>query len=143
MIICLGRALEGLGKRNFDYFFKKFNGYRIEERIIKIAVDEEVEKRIRRNKILYDYMKDFMIIDLDRDSASDDDEERKVLDKELSDIPLLYKQKYRNFGNKPAEFLVVAKMNDIEKMRVDYFEKFNQEFDLFHYIKKNWILTST
>lgn len=113
------------------------------EEKVKMAMDEESEKQMRRNRILYDYMKDFMKIDLDRDSASEDDEERKLLDKELNDIPLLYKQKYRNFGNKPAEFLLVAKMNDIEKMRVDYVEKFRKKFQLFHHVKKNWILMST
>ena len=53
------------------------------------------------------------------DDESEEMKESKLDEKELDEIPTLYSQKLRNYGGNPCEFLMVAKMNEIEKVKAE------------------------
>ena len=84
-------------------------------------------KKVDRDN-LYDYLQYYMRMDLDDIPDNDaennlginEDEEKENLLKELNDIPALYKQKFKAGLMKECAFLQVAKMNEIEKLKVDY-----------------------
>lgn len=82
----------------------------------------EINKQ--RKRVLYEYLTDFLVFDLE-DSENDNDSnlidnEQEKLKKELTEIPQLYKQKYRNVGGRECEFLQVIKMNAFEQIKIDY-----------------------
>ena len=93
---------------------------------IKDEMIEERKQLSRQN--LYEYLQEYMKIDLDDDNDNEnengfginEDEEKEKIHRELNDIPALYKQKYKSKIMKEGYFLQVAKMNEIEKLKVDY-----------------------
>ena len=89
---------------------------------------EALEKRKKDDRDnLYEYLQYYMKLDLEDAAENDEnnvgiheDEERENLLKELNDIPALYKQKFKAGLVKECASLQVAKMNEIEKLKVDY-----------------------
>lgn len=88
--------------------------------------DEALELNRERRNLLYEYLNDFLVFDLDENENENGnmmliDNETEKLKKELNDIPQLYKQKYRNaIGKRECEFLQVVKMNELERVKIDY-----------------------
>ena len=119
---------------NLEDFLSNFSTKYIKEESAVFSMDQEtLEKdaenlRIVSRQNLYEYMQDYLKIELedDRDNENEngfginEDEEKEKMNKELNDIPALYKQKYKSGIMKECCFLQVAKMNEIEKLKVDY-----------------------
>lgn len=89
-------------------------------------LDEILELNRERRNLLYEYLNDFLVFDLDDNEKENCnmiliDNETEKSKRELNDIPQLYKQKYRNaIGKRECEFLQVVKMNEFEKVKIDY-----------------------
>lgn len=88
---------------------------------------EQEKQRAENRERLHDYLQFYMKLDLEdgREERElnlglNEDEEQQALAKELAEIPALYKQKFRAGVMKECAFLQVAKMNELEKLKVDY-----------------------
>ena len=109
---------------NLEDFLTDFTNNSNRETFDKEALEKR-KKDDREN--LYDYLQYYMKLDLEEAGENDEnnvgiheDEERENLIKEINDIPALYKQKFKAGLVKECAFLQVAKMNEIEKLKVDY-----------------------
>ena len=109
---------------NLEDFLTDFTNNSNRESFDKEALEKR-KKDDREN--LYDYLQYYMKLDLEEAGEKDEnnvgiheDEERENLIKEVNDIPALYKQKFKAGLVKECAFLQVAKMNEIEKLKVDY-----------------------
>ena len=109
----------------------KENGYNenveasLQENLLKDLNDQENEMAKEERKALYDYLVDFMVMSLDENEDVDNnnfmaDEDNDKLQKELNDIPGLYKKLRVSMGMKECAFLHVTKMNELEKIKIDY-----------------------
>lgn len=115
-----------------------------QENLLRNINDEQNELANEERKVLYDYLMDFMVISLDDNNEEDLennfllDEEGEKMQKELNDIPGLYKKLKITTGMKECAFLQVAKMNELEKIKID-FELYPDEFPLLS-LRKNILL---
>ncbi len=96
-----------------------------QECLLRDLNDEENEMAKKARKAVFDYLVDFMVISLDENEDVDNenfmvDEESDKLQKELNDIPGLYKKLRVTIGMKECAFLQVSKMNELEKIKIDY-----------------------
>lgn len=113
---------------NLDDFLSNFSkNLYFSETKEQVSAEKDLHERLSANRRnLYEYLQFYLKIDLENDSDNDNDgnfhaivdEEKEKLQRELSDIPALYKQKFK--VSRDCGFLQVTKMNEIEKLKVDY-----------------------
>ena len=97
----------------------------LNEYLLKDLNDQQNELEHGQRKMLYDYLVDFMVMSLEEQEVDAEnnfliDEDTEKLQKELNDIPGLYKKLKVTTGMKECAFLQVTKMNELEKIKIDY-----------------------
>lgn len=117
---------------NLDDFLSNFskNVYFSEAKEQVPVEKDDLQERLSANRRnLYEYLQYYLKMDLENDSDNENDgnfnnfnaivdEEKEKLQQELNDIPALFKQKFK--VSRDCGFLQVTKMNEIEKLKVDY-----------------------
>jgi len=115
----------------------------IDENVLKNINNVSTELANEEKKNLYEYLVDFMVMSIEGNEAEDDDnfmidEETEKMQKELNDIQGLYKKLKGTGGIKECEFLQVTKMNDLEKIKIDY-EFYPDQFPFLR-LRKNLLM---
>ena len=117
----------------------------VDENLFRNFGEEAKNLALEERKMLYEYLIDFMVMSIDKEANEMDDdnnflidEETEKLQKELNDIPGLYKKLKGTGTSKECEFLQVQKMNELEKIRIDY-EYYPDDFPCLN-LRKNFLM---
>ena len=117
----------------------------VDENLFRNFGEEAKNLALEERKMLYEYLIDFMVMSIDKEANEIDDdnnflidEETEKLQKELNDIPGLYKKLKGTGTSKECEFLQVQKMNELEKIRIDY-EYYPDDFPCLN-LRKNFLM---
>lgn len=131
--------------QNFNPRKNESNDFNINGSILKNSNEgneTELEFANEERKMLYEYLVDFMVLNLDDQETDENnflmDVETEKLQKELNDIPGFYKKLKLTVGMKECAFLQVVKMNELEKIKID-FELYPDSFPCLS-VRKNLLL---